>query len=167
MNKRKYAQLSLSLAAMLMAAPVWAAEQNQSAADVVANQTMTIGGKEQIVSQKALEQMREAQEKEGKSFPKKGKDGKYTYYMHNKPSEDISDPNYKSGGKSGSGRIVEIVPGKGVVREGGSGIEKEDAAKGSETSAAENAQQGAASEPYESGHSRAQLPSLMKAVPRQ
>ena len=38
MNKRKYAQLSLSLAAMLMAAPVWAAEQNQSAADVVANQ---------------------------------------------------------------------------------------------------------------------------------
>ena len=111
MNKRKYAQLSLSLAAMLMAVPVWAAEQNNSAADVVANQTMTIGGKEQIVSQKALEQMREAQEKEGKSFPKKGKDGKYTYYMHNKPSEDISDPNYKSGGKSGSGRIVEIVPG--------------------------------------------------------
>lgn len=52
MNKRKYAQLSLSLAAMLMAAPVWAAEQNQSAADVVANQTMTIGGKEQIVSRK-------------------------------------------------------------------------------------------------------------------
>ena len=49
MNKRKYAQLSLSLAAMMMAAPVWAAEQNQSAADVVANQTMTIGGKEQIV----------------------------------------------------------------------------------------------------------------------
>lgn len=129
MNKRKYAQLSLSLAAMLMAAPVWAAEQNQSAADVVANQTMTIGGKEQIVSQKALEQMREAQEKEGKSFPKKGKDGKYTYYMHNKPSEDISDPNYKSGGKSGSGRIVEIVPGKGVVREGGSGVEAPDAAQ--------------------------------------
>ena len=61
MNKRKYAQLSLSLAAMLMAVPVWAAEQNNSAADVVANQTMTIGGKEQIVSQKALEQMREAQ----------------------------------------------------------------------------------------------------------
>ena len=129
MNKRKYAQLSLSLAAMLMAAPVWADEQNQSAADVVANQTMTIGGKEQIVSQKALEQMREAQEKEGKSFPKKGKDGKYTYYMHNKPSEDISDPNYKSGGKSGSGRIVEIVPGKGVVREGGSGVEAPDAAQ--------------------------------------
>ena len=127
MNKRKYAQLSLSLAAMLMAVPVWAAEQNNSAADVVANQTMTIGGKEQIVSQKALEQMREAQEKEGKSFPKKGKDGKYTYYMHNKPSEDISDPNYKSGGKSGSGRIVEIVPGKGVVREGGSGVEAPDA----------------------------------------
>lgn len=127
MNKRKYAQLSLSLAAMLMAAPAWAAEQNNSAADVVANQTMTIGGKEQIVSQKALEQMREAQEKEGKSFPKKGKDGKYTYYMHNKPSEDISDPNYKSGGKSGSGRIVEIVPGKGVVREGGSGVEAPDA----------------------------------------
>ena len=73
MNKRKYAQLSLSLAAMLMAVPVWAAEQNNSAADVVANQTMTIGGKEQIVSQKALEQMREAQEKEGKSFPKKGR----------------------------------------------------------------------------------------------
>lgn len=129
MNKRKYAQLSLSLAAMLMAVPVWAAEQNNSAADVVANQTMTIGGKEQIVSQKALEQMREAQEKEGKSFPKKGKDGKYTYYMHNKPSEDISDPNYKSGGKSGSGRIVEIVPGKGVVREGGSGVEAPDAAQ--------------------------------------
>ena len=129
MNKRKYAQLSLSLAAMLMAVPVWAAEQNNSAADVVANQTMTIGGKEQIVSQKALEQMREAQEKEGKSFPKKGKDGKYTYYMHNKPSEDISDPNYKSGGKSGSGRIVEIVPGKGVVREGGSGVEAQDAAQ--------------------------------------
>lgn len=83
MNKRKYAQLSLSLAAMLMAAPVWAAEQNQSAADVVANQTMTIGGKEQIVSQKALEQARKAQEESGKSFPKKGKDGKYTYYMHN------------------------------------------------------------------------------------
>lgn len=124
MNKRKYAQLSLSLAALLMAAPVWAAEQENSAADVVANQTMTIGGKEQIVSQKALEQMREAQEKEGKSFPKKGKDGKYTYYMHNNPSEDISDPNYQGGGKSGSGRIVEIVPGKGVVREGGSGIEK-------------------------------------------
>lgn len=129
MNKRKYAQLSLSLAAMLMAVPVWAAEQNNSAADVVANQTMTIGGKEQIVSQKALEQMREAQEKEGKSFPKKGKDGKYTYYMHNKPSEDISDPNYKSGGKSGSGRIVEIVPGKGVVREGGSGVEAPGAAQ--------------------------------------
>lgn len=129
MNKRKYAQLSLSLAAMLMAVPVWAAEQNNSAADVVANQTMTIGGKEQIVSQKALEQMREAQEKEGKSFPKKGKDGKYTYYMHNKPSEDISDPNYKSGGKSGSGRIVEIVPGKGVVREGGSGVKAPDAAQ--------------------------------------
>lgn len=152
MNKRKYAQLSLSLAAMLMAAPVWAAEQNQSAADVVANQTMTIGGKEQIVSQKALEQARKAQEESGKSFPKKGKDGKYTYYMHNNPSEDISDPNYKSDGtKKSGGRIVEIVPGKGVVREGGSGIEKEDAAKGSETSAAENAQQGAASEPYESG----------------
>lgn len=127
MNKRKYAQLSLSLAALLMAAPVWAAEQENSAADVVANQTMTIGGKEQIVSQKALEQMREAQEKEGKSFPKKGKDGKYTYYMHNNPSEDISDPNYQGGGKSGSGRIVEIVPGKGVVREGGSGIEKPEA----------------------------------------
>lgn len=127
MNKRKYAQLSLSLAALLMAAPVWAAEQENSAADVVANQTMTIGGKEQIVSQKALEQMREAQEKEGKSFPKKGKDGKYTYYMHNNPSEDISDPNYQGGGKSGSGRIVEIVPGKGVVREGGSGIEKSEA----------------------------------------
>lgn len=71
MNKRKYAQLSLSLAAMLMAAPVWAAEQNQSAADVVANQTMTIGGKEQIVSQKALEQARKAQEESGKSFPKR------------------------------------------------------------------------------------------------
>ena len=55
-----------------MAAPVWAAEQNQSAADVVANQTMTIGGKEQIVSQKALEQARKAQEESGKSFPKKG-----------------------------------------------------------------------------------------------
>ena len=80
------------------AAPVWAAEQNQSAADVVANQTMTIGGKEQIVSQKALEQARKAQEESGKSFPKKGKDGKYTYYMHNNPSEDISDPNYKSDG---------------------------------------------------------------------
>lgn len=112
-------------------------------------------GKEQIVSQKALEQARKAQEESGKSFPKKGKDGKYTYYMHNNPSEDISDPNYKSDGtKKSGGRIVEIVPGKGVVREGGSGIEKEDAAKGSETSAAENAQQ-------------AQLPSLMKAVPRQ
>lgn len=141
MNKRKYAQLSLSLAAMLMAVPVWAAEQNNSAADVVANQTMTIGGKEQIVSQKALEQMREAQEKEGKSFPKKGKDGKYTYYMHNKPSEDISDPNYKSGGKSGSGRIVEIVPGKGVVREGGSGVEAPDAAQ---QEAAETQDSGAA-----------------------
>ena len=141
MNKRKYAQLSLSLAAMLMAVPVWAAEQNNSAADVVANQTMTIGGKEQIVSQKALEQMREAQEKEGKSFPKKGKDGKYTYYMHNKPSEDISDPNYKSGGKSGSGRIVEIVPGKGVVREGGSGVEAPDAAQ---EEAAETQDSGAA-----------------------
>ncbi len=124
MNKRKYAQLSLSLAAMLMAAPVWAAEQAQNAADVVANQTMTIGGKEQIVSQKALEQARKAQEESGKSLPKKGKDGKYTYYMHNNPAEDISDPNYKSGGKSGSGRIVEIVPGKGVVREGGSGVEQ-------------------------------------------
>ena len=141
MNKRKYAQLSLSLAAMLMAVPVWAAEQNNSAADVVANQTMTIGGKEQIVSQKALEQMREAQEKEGKSFPKKGKDGKYTYYMHNKPSEDISDPNYKSGGKSGSGRIVEIVPGKGVVREGGSGVEAPHAAQ---QEAAETQDSGAA-----------------------
>ncbi len=141
MNKRKYAQLSLSLAAMLMAVPVWAAEQNNSAADVVANQTMTIGGKEQIVSQKALEQMREAQEKEGKSFPKKGKDGKYTYYMHNKPSEDISDPNYKSGGKSGSGRIVEIVPGKGVVREGGSGVEAPDAVQ---QEAAETQNSGAA-----------------------
>ena len=141
MNKRKYAQLSLSLAAMLMAVPVWAAEHNNSAADVVANQTMTIGGKEQIVSQKALEQMREAQEKEGKSFPKKGKDGKYTYYMHNKPSEDISDPNYKSGGKSGSGRIVEIVPGKGVVREGGSGVEAPHAAQ---QEAAETQDSGAA-----------------------
>ena len=103
MNKRKYAQLSLSLAAMLMAAPVWAAEQNQSAADVVANQTMTIGGKEQIVSQKA-------QEESDKSFPKKGKDGKYTYYMHNNPSEDISDPNYKSDGtKKSGGRIVKAL----------------------------------------------------------
>lgn len=130
MNKRKYAQLSLSLAAMLMAAPVWAAEQNQSAADVVANQTMTIGGKEQIVSQKALEQARKAQEESGKSFPKKGKDGKYTYYMHNNPSEDISDPNYKSDGtKKSGGRIVEIVPGKGVVREGGNGVEAPDAAQ--------------------------------------
>lgn len=130
MNKRKYAQLSLSLAAMLMAAPVWAAEQNQSAADVVANQTMTIGGKEQIVSQKALEQARKAQEESGKSFPKKGKDGKYTYYMHNNPSEDISDPNYKSdGNKKSGGRIVEIVPGKGVVREGSSGVEAPDAAQ--------------------------------------
>lgn len=128
MNKRKYAQLSLSLAAMLMAAPVWAAEANQSAADVVANQTMNIGGKEQIVSQKAMEQARKAQEESGKSLPKKGKDGKYTYYMHNNPAEDISDPNYKNDGtKKSGGRIVEIVPGKGVVREGGSSVETQDA----------------------------------------
>lgn len=128
MNKRKYAQLSLSLAAMLMAAPVWAAEANQSAADVVANQTMNIGGKEQIVSQKAMEQARKAQEESGKSLPKKGKDGKYTYYMHNNPAEDISDPNYKNDGtKKSGGRIVEIVPGKGVVREGGSSVEPQDA----------------------------------------
>lgn len=128
MNKRKYAQLSLSLAAMLMAAPVWAAEANQSAADVVANQTMNIGGKEQIVSQKAMEQARKAQEESGKSLPKKGKDGKYTYYMHNNPAEDISDPNYKNDGtKKYGGRIVEIVPGKGVVREGSSSAEPQDA----------------------------------------
>lgn len=128
MNKRKYAQLSLSLAAMLMAAPVWAAEANQSAADVVANQTMNIGGKEQIVSQKAMEQARKAQEESGKSLPKKGKDGKYTYYMHNNPAEDISDPNYKNDGtKKSGGRIVEIVPGKGVVREGNSSVEPQDA----------------------------------------
>lgn len=128
MNKRKYAQLSLSLAAMLMAAPVWAAEANQSAADVVANQTMNIGGKEQIVSQKAMEQARKAQEESGKSLPKKGKDGKYTYYMHNNPAEDISDPNYKNDGtKKSGGRIVEIVPGKGVVREGSSNVEPQDA----------------------------------------
>ncbi len=151
MNKRKYAQLSLSLAALLIAAPVWADEQAQSAADVVANQTMNIGGKEQIVSQKALEQARKAQEKAGKSSGKKGE--KYTYYMHNNPSEDISDPNYQGGGvKKSGGRIVEIVPGKGAVREGGSseaeqqaetetaGTEQQPAAAAEQQTAAEQAE---------------------------
>lgn len=152
MNKRKYAQLSLSLAAMLMAAPVWAAEQNNTAADVVANQTMTIGGKEQIVSQKALEQARKAQEESGKSVPKKGKDGKYTYYMHNNPAEDISDPNYKSDGtKKSGGRIVEIVPGKGVVREGGTGVEPQE-----EVSAETSQGESTASAPRESGEQAVQ-----------
>ena len=52
-RKNMLRSLSLSLAALLLTTPVWA--QENSAADVVENQTMTIGGKEQIVTKAALE----------------------------------------------------------------------------------------------------------------
>lgn len=51
-RKNMLRSLSLSLAALLLTTPVWA--QENSAADVVENQTMTIGGKEQIVTKAAL-----------------------------------------------------------------------------------------------------------------
>ena len=93
-RKNMLRSLSLSLAALLLTTPVWA--QENSAADVVENQTMTIGGKEQIVTKAALEKAQKAQKGKGKDkggLSKKGK--KIVYYMHNKPSEDISDPRYK------------------------------------------------------------------------
>lgn len=93
-KQQLWGSLSLSLAALLLTTPVWAEEQ-QTAADVVESQTMTIGGKEQIVTKAALEQAQKAQGKSGGL--KAGKKGKKTvYYMHNKPSEDISDPRYKA-----------------------------------------------------------------------
>lgn len=52
--------LSLSLAALLLATPVWA--QENSASDVVENQTMTIGGKEQIVTKAALKKAQKVRE---------------------------------------------------------------------------------------------------------
>lgn len=86
--------LSLSLAAFLLTTPVWA--QENSAADVVENQTMKIGGKEQIVTKAAMEQAQKAQGKKSGSGLKTGKKGKKSVYrMHNKPTEDISDPRYK------------------------------------------------------------------------
>ena len=93
-RKNMLRSLSLSLAALLMTTPVWA--QENSAADVVENQTMTIGGKEQIVTKAALEKAQKAQKGKGKDKGGLSKKGKKTvYYMHNKPSEDISDPRYK------------------------------------------------------------------------
>lgn len=92
-RKNMLRPLSLSLAALLLATPVWA--QENSASDVVENQTMNIGGKEQIVTKAALEKARKAEGKSGGGL-KSGKKGKKTVYrMHNKPSEDISDPRYK------------------------------------------------------------------------
>ena len=55
-RKNMLRSLSLSLAALLLTTPVWA--QENSAADVVENQTMTIGGKEQIVTKAALKKHR-------------------------------------------------------------------------------------------------------------
>lgn len=93
-RKNMLRSLSLSLAALLLTTPVWA--QENSAADVVENQTMTIGGKEQIVTKAALEKAQKAQKGKGKDKGGLSKKGKKTvYYMHNKPSEDISDPRYK------------------------------------------------------------------------
>ena len=93
-RKNMLRSLSLSLAALLLTTPVWA--QENSAADVVENQTMTIGGKEQIVTKAALEKAQKAQKCKGKDKGGLSKKGKKTvYYMHNKPSEDISDPRYK------------------------------------------------------------------------
>ena len=93
-RKNMLRSLSLSMAALLLTTPVWA--QENSAADVVENQTMTIGGKEQIVTKAALEKAQKAQKGKGKDKGGLSKKGKKTvYYMHNKPSEDISDPRYK------------------------------------------------------------------------
>ena len=63
-RKNMLRSLSLSLAALLLTTPVWA--QENSAADVVENQTMTIGGKEQIVTKAALEKAQKAQKGKGK-----------------------------------------------------------------------------------------------------
>ncbi len=93
-RKNMWRPLSLSLAALLLATPVWA--QENSAADVVENQTMTIGGKEQIVTKAALKKAQKAEKGKGQDKGGLSKKGKKTvYYMHNKPSEDISDPRYK------------------------------------------------------------------------
>ena len=100
-NCKMWKTLSLGITAMLMTtAPVWAAETN--AADVVENQTMVVGGKEEIIPTAVLEKAMKSQKiKGGKSGLKQGKKGKKTvYYMHNRPSEDISDPRYKGPIKS-------------------------------------------------------------------
>ena len=65
-RKNMLRSLSLSLAALLLTTPVWA--QENSAADVVENQTMTIGGKEQIVTKAALEKAQKAQNRNPKNF---------------------------------------------------------------------------------------------------
>ena len=94
-EKKKYvAVLIFEPGSAFAETPVWA--QENSAADVVENQTMTIGGKEQIVTKAALEKAQKAQKGKGKDKGGLSKKGKKTvYYMHNKPSEDISDPRYK------------------------------------------------------------------------
>lgn len=91
-RERMLRSLSFSLAALLLTTPVWAEEN--SAADVVENQTMTIGGKEQIVTQAALKKAQKDQKKSG-GLEKESKGKKTVYRMHNKPTEDISDPRYK------------------------------------------------------------------------
>ena len=107
--------LSLSLTAMLLATtPVWAEERPQTkeeVAEVVASQTMVIGGKEQIISRKALEKAQKAQKKSSK----KGK--KTTYYMHNDPSKDISDPRYKGPIKVENGEKAQATPNRPMTQE--------------------------------------------------
>ena len=73
-RKNMLRSLSLSLAALLLTTPVWA--QENSAADVVENQTMTIGGKEQIVTKAALEKAQKAQKGKGKDKSRCGNSGK-------------------------------------------------------------------------------------------
>lgn len=77
-RKNMLRSLSLSLAALLLTTPVWA--QENSAADVVENQTMTIGGKEQIVTKAALEKAQKAQKGKGKDKGGLSKKGKKTVY---------------------------------------------------------------------------------------
>lgn len=55
-RKNMLRSLSLSLAALLLTTPVWA--QENSAADVVENQTMTIGGKSRLLPKLLLKKHR-------------------------------------------------------------------------------------------------------------
>lgn len=117
--------LSLSLAALLLATPVWA--QENSASDVVENQTMTIGGKEQIVTKAALKKAQKAEGKSGGGLKSDKKGKKTVYRMHNKPSEDISDPRYKGPAAAGEQTAEEAA--EGQESEAKRPVSRQDAAK--------------------------------------